>query len=273
MNYKIKIIGESLNASIPSVKKAIVSHDEKYITDQALIQAECGAHMLDINAAVIGRNEAEDLVWMVELVQSVVNLPLVLDSSDPKALQAAMKIYNGPQPILSSITGEMVKDHEILLSIAAQNNCGLVAMCMDKNGISPDPKNRFAVAERLYEKAEAFGVKPENLYIDPLVMTVAADSSAGATCLEVLRLIKENLPNVHIYGGVSNVSHGMPLRYLLNQTFISMLAAFGMDSFMVNVRDQGIVATLYAASALTGKDEWSAEYIKAYRAGKLEVKR
>jgi len=273
MNYKINIIGESLNASIPSVKKTIISHDEKSITDLAILQAECGAHMLDVNAAVVGRNEAEDLVWVVELVQEVVNLPLVMDSSDPKVLQAALNVYKGPKPILSSITGEMVEGHDHLLSIAVEHDCGLVAMCLDKDGISPDPKKRLAVAEDLYTWTTSSGLKPENLYIDPLVMAVSADSSAGITCLEVLRLIREYLPDVHTFCGASNISHGMPLRNLLNQTFVGMLAAFGMDSFMVDVRDKGLIATLTAASALVGKDEWSMEYIKAYRAGRLDVRK
>ena len=271
MDYQINIIGESLNASIPSVKEAIVSRDEENLKALAVLQAECGAHMLDVNAAVVGQNEPEDLVWLVGLVQSVVGLPLVLDSSDPQALHEALRVYQGPAPILSSITGELTEGHEALINLAVEHKCGLVAMCMDNEGISPDPEKRVAVAEILYEKATTAGIQPKNLYFDPLVMTVSADTVAGTTCLKVLRLIRERLPEVHTFCGASNVSHGMPSRKLLNHTFISMLAAFGMDSFMVNVRDQGLMATLLAASALLGKDEWSMAYIKAYRAGKLDA--
>lgn len=273
MDYEITIIGESLNASIPFVKEAIIRQDDKSITDLAIQQAECGAHLLDVNAAVIGRNETKDLVWMVEMIQSVVNLPLVLDSSDPNALEAVMKIYNGPTPILSSITGEMTVGSEVLLSIAAEYDCGLVAMCLDNNGISQDPERRLSIAEKLYEKARTYDIKPENIYIDPLVMAVSADTLAGSTCLEVLRLIKQNLPKVHTFCGASNVSHGMPSRKLLNHTFISMLAAFGMDCFMVDVRDNGLIATLLAAAVLVGKDEWSMQFLKAYRSGLLNVKK
>jgi len=273
MNYPINIIGESLNASIPAVREAVIARDKDKVAALAMQQAECGAHMLDVNAAVVGRNEPEDLVWMVQAVQSVVDLPLVMDSSDPEALQEALKIYRGPAPILSSITGEMTAGHEALLSIAVEQNCGLVAMCMDAEGISPDPAKRLAVAESLYERVTKAGLKPENLYVDPLVMAISADTMAGSAFLEVLRMICERLPEVHTFCGASNVSHGMPLRKLINHTFISMLAALGMDSFLVNVRDQGLMATFSASAALVGQDEWSMEYIRAFREGKLDVKK
>lgn len=271
MLYPLNIIGESLNASIPSVKDAIVDRDEEKVTALAMRQAECGAHMLDVNAAVVGRNETEDLVWMIRTVQSVVDLPLVMDSSDPRALQEALKVYGGPAPILSSITGEMTEGHGTLLSLAVEHDCGLVAMCMDDAGISPDPAKRVAVAEGLVERVTKAGLKPENLYIDPLVMAISADTQAGVTFLEVLRMIRERLGKVHTFCGASNVSHGMPLRRLINHTFISMLVALGMDSFLVNVRDQGLMATFFASAALIGQDEWSMDYIRAFRAGKLDV--
>ncbi len=271
MSYPINIIGESLNASIPSIKEAVIERDVEKITALAIRQAECGAHMLDVNAAVVGSNEPEDLCWMIQTVQSVVDLPLVMDSSDPEALQAALNVYSGPSPILSSITGEMTEGHETLLSLAVEHDCGLVAMCMDDAGISPDPAIRFHVAEHLYEQAGNAGLKPENLYLDPLVMTISADTTAGATFLKLLHMIRERLPGVHTFCGASNVSHGMPLRKLINHTFVSMLVALGMDSFLVNVRDKGLMATFFASAALIGQDEWSMEYIGAFRAGKLDV--
>lgn len=263
------IIGESLNASIPSIKEAVNARDEEKIAALARRQTECGAHMLDVNAAVPGQNESENLVWMVKIVQSVTDLPLVLDSSDPEAIQAALNIYTGPTPILSSITGEMTEGHERLLALAVEHDCGLVGMCMDKSGISTEPTVRVAVAEMLFERAVAAGLKPENLYIDPLVMAVASDYVAGATFLEVLRLIRERLPQAHTFCGASNISYGMPLRKLLNRTFISMQVAFGMDTFLVDVRNQQLMATLIAAAVLVGQDEWGMEYLQAYRAGKL----
>jgi len=274
MNYhhKLLCVGESLNASIPKVKEAVTSHDEETIKALAMRQEACGAHMLDLNAAASPENEIEDLVWMVELVQSVTKLPLVLDSSSPEALQAALKIYNGPAPILSSITGEWTEGHHALLALAVENNCGLVAMCMDKAGISPDPEVRFNIAESLFEQTTKAGLKPENLYIDPLVMTVSADTNAGAAFLNLLKMLDDRLPEAHKFCGASNVSFGMPLRKLINHTFIPMLVALGMDTFLVNVRDQKLMAIFKACASLIGQDEWSMAYIKAFREGQLDVK-
>lgn len=266
------IIGESLNASIPSVKEAVVSRDEEKIAALARRQTECGAHLLDVNAAVPGENESANLVWMVKTVQAVTDLPLVLDSSDPEAIQAALEIYTGPTPILSSITGELTKGHERLISLAVENGCGLVGMCMDSTGISSDASTRYAVAEKLTDRVKAAGLKPENFYIDPLVMAIAADYVAGVTCLEVLRFIRERLPEVRTFCGASNISYGMPLRKLLNRTFVSMQAALGMDAFLVDVRNAELMATLIASDALMGQDEWGMKYLKAYRTGKLEAK-
>ena len=272
MNYQHKLlyIGESLNASIPRIKEAVASRDAKTITDLAVQQEECGAHMLDVNAAVPSGNEAEDLVWMVELVQGVTQLPLVLDSSSPEALQAALKVYQGPTPIISSITGEWIEGHEDLLSLAVENDCGLVAMCMDKQGISPDPKKRFEIAEALVERTTKAGLKQENLYIDPLVMTISADTQAGVAFLNLMKMLDESLPHVRKFCGASNVSFGMPLRKLINHTFIPMIVALGMDAFLVNIRDQGLMAIFKACATLIGQDEWSMDYIRAFREGQLE---
>ncbi len=275
MQYKHKLlyIGESLNASIPKIKEAVTNHDDEAIKALAKRQEECGAHMLDLNAAVSGQNEVEDLAWMVELVQSVTDLPLVLDSSSPEAIQTALKVYKGATPIISSITGEWGEGHDDLLSLAVENDCGLVAMCMDKEGISNSAEKRLRVAESLYEKTTTAGLKPENLYIDPLVMTISADTVAGVAFLNLMRMMDKNLPDARKFCGASNVSYGMPLRKLINHTFIPMIVALGMDAFLVNVRDQGLMAIFKACAALIGQDEWSMQYITAFREGKLDVKK
>jgi cobalamin-dependent methionine synthase I len=271
--HKLRYIGESLNASIPAIKEAVTKHDEEKIKTLAVRQEECGAHMLDLNAAVAGQDEIEDLAWMVNTVQSVTKLPLVLDSSNPQALQAAFKVYNGPPPIISSITGEWGEGHEDLLSLAVEHECGLVAMCMDKSGISPDPQKRFEIATALCERTTKAGLKPENLYLDPLVMTISADTKAGIAFLNLMSLLDEHLPQVRKFCGASNVSYGMPLRKLINHTFIPMIVALGMDAFLVNVRDQGLMAIFKACATLIGQDEWSMQYISAFREGKLDVKK
>jgi 5-methyltetrahydrofolate corrinoid/iron sulfur protein methyltransferase len=266
------IIGETLNAVIPKVGQAVVARDAEAITVLARCQVECGAQMLDMNAGgLAGRDEVEDLVWMIRVVQEAVEIPLVLDSANPEALHAAMNIYRGPRPILSSATAEP-KYLERLLPLAVEHDCRLVALCMGERGIPPDPEGRLAVAETLVKRATMAGLKPEDLYLDPLVMTISADHRAGDAALATLCLIRERLPEVHTICGVSNVGFGLPQRRLLNRTFVAMLMALGLEAFMVDVRDQALMATLLAAAALTGRDEWCSAYLKAYRAGKLDGK-
>ena len=264
------IIGESLNGTIPTVGQAIITRDESTIAALARAQVECGAHMLDVNAGgLAGQDEVANLTWMVGVVQSVVEVPLVLDSANPVALRAAIEVYRGPRPILSSITAERER-LDAVLPLAIEYNCGLVALCMGEQGIPPDAEGRLAIAETLVGRAIAAGVKPEDLYLDPLVMTVAADHSAGYVFLQTLRQIRERFPEVGTLCAPSNVSFEMPRRRLLNRTFTAMLMAFGLKAFMVDVRDRELMATLYAAAALAGRDEWCRGYLRAYRTGKLE---
>ncbi len=264
------IIGESLNGSIPSVGQAITHHDESWIQNLAQKQVDCGAQMLDVNAGGLsGQDECTDLAWMVEVVQDSISVPLVLDSTNPEALRAAIAVYRGPKPILSSLTAEEARLNT-LLPLALDHNCGLIALCLNEAGISPEPKRRLDIAGTLVERATAIGMKPEDLYLDPLVMSIGVSYHAGAVTLETLRLIRDHFPRVNTVCGVSNVGFEMPRRRLLNRTFVAMLMTLGLEAFMVDVRDPELMSTLLAAAALAGRDEWCRNYLKAYRAGKLD---
>ncbi|GAB6174381.1 methyltetrahydrofolate cobalamin methyltransferase [Paradesulfitobacterium aromaticivorans] len=263
------IIGESLNGTIPTVREAIVAHDENAIAALARTQVECGAQMLDVNAGgLAGLDEDANLAWMVDIVQSVVDVPLVLDSSNPAALRAGIKVYRGARPILSSINAEQERLNTVI-PLAVEYNCGLVALCMSERGVPMDAEGRLVVADMLIERATAAGIKPEDIYLDPLVMTVAADHTAGSVFLQTLRLIRERYPEVGTFCAPSNVSFEMPQRRLLNRTFVAMITALGLKGFMVNVRDREVMATLVAAATLAGSDDYCRNYLKANRAGKL----
>ena len=264
------IIGESLNGTIPSVGQAVKDRNEGFIKALAIEQVGCGAHMLDVNAGGIsGRSEVEDLVWMVGLVQEVVSVPLVLDSSNPEALRAAIKIYKGPRPILSSVTGEQ-RSMEVMFPLALEHNAGLLALCMTEKGIPADIEGRLAVAQILVQRATAAGIRMEDIHLDPLVMTISADATAGPTILGTLNRIRESYPQVGTICAPSNVSHGMPCRRLLNRTFVSLLIASGIKGLILDVRDRHIYSAILAAEALVGRDVYSRAYLKAYREGKLE---
>jgi 5-methyltetrahydrofolate--homocysteine methyltransferase len=263
------IIGESLNGTIPSVGKAIAARDTEFVTQLALRQAACGAQMLDVNAGGAGdRDQCADLAWLVQTVQAAVPIPLVLDCADPAALRAALSVYRGPRPILSSV-GFDEGPLDTMLGMAVEYDCGLVALCMSGSGIPKEPEERLSIAARLVERAAAAGLKLADLYLDPLVMTLAADYNAGQRMLETLRRVRERFPEVSTVCGVSNIGFEMPQRRLLNRTFVAMLMALGIEAFMVDVRDGELMAALLAAAALAGRDPWCRSYLKAYRAGVL----
>lgn len=263
------IIGESLNGSIPSVGQAVIDHDEGYIRTLAQKQIDCGAQMLDVNAGGLsGQDEHADLAWMVEIVQDSVSVPLVLDSTNPDVLRTAIEVYRGPRAILSSLTAEESRINT-LLPLALENNFGLIALCLDETGISLEPRKRLDIADTLVKQVTAAGMEPEDLYLDPLVLTIGANYRAGAITLDTIRLIRDHYPQVNTVCGVSNVGFEMPNRRLLNRTYVAMLMVLGLEAFIVDVRDQKLMSTLLAAAALAGHDEWCRNYFKAYRTGKL----
>lgn len=263
------IIGESLNATIKKVKEAVISRDTEFVQALAKEQVEKGATMLDVNAAVSGMNEAENLVWMVKTVQEVVDVPLVLDSSDPDALLAAMAVHRG-KPMINSISAESEK-MEKLLPVVASGNCDVIVLCMDDNGISNDVEVRLDIAKRVVTPLLEAGKKPSEIYIDPLVMSVSVDMTAPGKTLELFRRISQGVPGmegVNTTGGLSNVSFGMPNRRLLNSHFLTMAIYNGMSSCLVDVRNRDLMAGIYGALALVDAKGFR-NYLKLCRKGMI----
>lgn len=263
------IIGESINSTISEVGQAIEGRNAAFIAELARQQVAAGAAMLDVNVAVAGGDEVENLLWAVRTVQSAVDVPIVLDSSHPEALQAAFDVHRG-RPILNSISGEEERLTS-LLPLAAANDCGVILLCLDEDGIPDTAEGRCQVAKFLVQQVTSAGIPAEDIYVDPLVLAVGSDSQAPRIALDTLRLISDELPAVHKSAGVTNVSFGMPARSLLNRTFLAMAIAQGLDACLVNVRDEAVMATIYAANALAGDDPYCSDYLDAYHAGKLEA--
>ena len=260
------IIGESINASIKSVAEAISKRDEGFIADLARRQSDAGADMLDVNAGTGMRDELEDLLWLVRTIQKTVEIPLVLDSSNPEVLVSAYPECR-QRPMLSSLTLEP-HCQEVLLPFIKEHDCLVLGMCVG-TGMPATAQEVLELAKRLISVTGTAGLKPENLYIDTAVMAVSASSGAGLKVLEAIRLLKEYQPLVHAVCAVSNVSFGLPGRRLLNRTFLPMLAAAGADAFIVDARDKELMASTIATNALLGKDDYCMNFMKAYRQGRL----
>ena len=257
------IIGETINASIKRVAEAISARDEESIASLARQQVEAGAHMLDVNAGTGMRDEKDDILWLIRTIQKAVDIPLVLDSSNPEILVAAYPECK-QRPMLSSITLEP-HSMEILLPFIREHECSLLGMCVGGGGMPKTAEEVFELAKVLITKTGEAGLAPADLYIDVAVMAIAANTKAAQKVLDSIKLIKEYQPQVNTVCAVSNVSFGLPRRKLLNRTFIPMLAGAGADAFIVDVRDKDMMASILATEALLGNDEFCLNYMKAYR--------
>ena len=266
----MKIIGEKINGTRKAVAKAITERDAQFIQNLAKRQVEGGAHWLDLNAGTLPDREADDLTWLIQLVQDEVTVPLCLDSANPDALRAVIKQVNQPA-MINSISGEEARLSGIL-PIVAENSCEVVALCMDDKGIPATAEARLSVARRILERTRAAGVADEKIYIDPLVMTIATNIEAGLVTLNTMRAVRAEFPKVHISCGLSNVSFGLPARALVNRTFLVLGLEAGMDTAIIDPNDREMGAAIRAAELLLGKDKNCLNYTRAFRAGLLETK-
>lgn len=265
----MQIIGESINSSIPQVGKAIQERDVSFLVALAREQKDAGADMLDVHVGSLGGNEAETLTWLVQTIQAEVDIPLVLDSLNAQAVEAALAVHRG-HTIINSLSGEQDRWQQ-LMPLVIKHNCGAVMLCMGESGIPATAQERLSLAQELVERALEAGVKPQDLYLDPLAPSIGADWQGGKVTLETIRLIHQNIPDVHTICAISNISFGLPRRHLLNASFSAMAIAMGLDTFLIDVRDKAMMTTILAANALAGNDRHSLTYLRAYRAGRFQV--
>jgi 5-methyltetrahydrofolate--homocysteine methyltransferase len=264
------IIGERINSTRKHIREAVLRSDTDYIKAEAIKQVEAGAHMLDVNGGITGR-EVELLPWLVNVVQdSVGDVPLCLDSADPEALRAALPLCR-QTPMINSINDEPER-MKTLLPVILEHKTKVVALCMGASGPPSGLEDRVEIASRLVNRLTAEGVPPGDIYVDPCVFPISTGPQQGPNVLDAITEIRKRYPEVHTSCGVSNVSYGLPVRKLLNQVFLLMLISRGMDAAIMDPCDEGIVAMITAAEALAGRDPYCAAYLKAFRAGKLEPK-
>ncbi|HLF27679.1 MAG TPA: dihydropteroate synthase [Anaerolineae bacterium] len=262
------IIGEKINGTRKQVAKAIAERDAGFIQSLARKQAEAGAHWLDVNAGTHPDREPDDLVWLIQTVQAVVEAPLCLDSANPHALRVALREVR-QTPLINSISGETDRLTHVL-PIVVEHGCEVIALCMDGKGIPATVEARRTVARSLIAETRRAGVPDEKVYFDPLVMTIATNTDAGRVTLDTIRAVHAEFPNVHISLGLSNVSFGLPARGLINRTFLALAVAAGMDAAIVDPLDRELKAALLATELLLGRDRHCLTYTRAYRAGLLE---
>ncbi len=261
----MQIIGEKINGTRKRVNEAILARDADFIRNLAREQTEAGADFLDVNAGTTPDREADDLVWLVRLVQEVVETPLCLDSSNPVALSEALKSVVR-LPMINSISGEPER-LKAILPIVASRKCSVIALAMDESTLPKDVDERLAAAEKIFRATRDAGLPDELVYVDPLIMTVATDAGAALVALESMRELKKNYPDAHITSGLSNISFGLPGRPEINRTFLTLAMEAGLDSAILDPTSRDLVQSLLITEMLLGRDPFCRRYTKAFRKG------
>ncbi|RLB36904.1 MAG: methyltetrahydrofolate cobalamin methyltransferase [Deltaproteobacteria bacterium] len=262
------IVGELINASRKTIGQAIEARDEEAIKKLARDEFEAGAHYIDVNAGIFVGKEAEYLTWLVEQVQSAVDAPCAIDSPDPEAIEAALKVHKGT-PMINSISLEKER-YEKLLPIISGTDFKVIALCMSDEGMPETADQRMAIADKLVNGLINRGVSLENIYVDPLVQPVSTNTKFGVEFLDAIEKIMKSFEGVHTMCGLSNISYGLPARKLMNQVFMAMAIAKGLDGAIINPLDKAMMATIITAEALAGRDDFCMNYLKAYRAGRFD---
>jgi cobalamin-dependent methionine synthase I len=259
------VIGEKINGTRKRVAEAIKKRDRDFIKDLALRQVEAGAGYLDVNAGTLPQDEPEDMVWLINTVQEATDVTLCLDSANPKALAAGIEAVNR-NPMINSLSGEKNR-LEGVLPLACEHKTELIVLALDDKGIPKTVEERLVIIRTLVGMTRQGGLPDENLYIDPLITTIATGTESGNMAFEAMRRIKEEFPEAHLTAGLSNISYGLPARSIVNQAFAVLAIAAGLDSAIINPEDASLRSMLYAAELVLGRDKRCQNFTSAYRAG------
>ncbi len=267
--FSILVVGEKINTSRKEVREAVEKKDGAFIRALARRQVEAGADYIDVNCGTFVDEEAEYLSWMVKEVQDELKgKPLCIDSPSSVAVEAALKVHQG-QALLNSISGEKER-YESLLPLIKEFGCKVVLLCMDdQSGIPPDAETRFKIASTVIDQLEKEGVQLGDIYVDPLIQPISVSTVNGCSAAETIMLVRNKYPEVHAICGLSNISYGLPQRKLLNQAYMVICAAYGLDAVILDPEDQRMMELVYASEALLGRDPFCGGYLKAYRKGRL----
>jgi 5-methyltetrahydrofolate--homocysteine methyltransferase len=264
----VLIIAERINASRKSIARAISSGDTGFIQNEAKAQDQAGADYIDVNAGTFVGEEAEKLKWIIEAVQDVTEKPLCIDSPDPAVIKAMVPLVK-KTPLINSITLEPERI-EGILPIVAENKTKIIGLCQSEDTMADTVEEKLDMARELVIKVTDAGIPIEDLYIDPLVYPLATNTQSAVATLDAIEGIMKEFPGVHTTCGLTNVSHGLPSRKLINRTFLVSAIVRGLDSAILDPTDKPLFGALKAALAVTGKDDYCMDYITVYRDGRLE---
>ena len=266
----VRVVGERLN---PTGKKrfqeALLNHEMEYICKVAIEEEESGADILDINVGVPGGDEVALMIEAVKAVQSVVNIPLQIDSSNPEAIEAGLRVYNG-RAIVNSVNAEDER-LDLILPIVKKYGAAVIGLALNENGIPTTAQERVDNAKHILDKALEYGLKKEDVIIDCLTLTVSAQQDQAKETLEAVRRVTKEL-GLHTTLGVSNISFGLPARSHITENFLIQAMYAGLDLPIVNPNIEGIMNAIYSFKVLSGEDKDSVKYIDRFATVKAETK-
>ncbi len=265
----MKIIGEKINGARKRVAQAIADRDAEFIRNLAQKQAQAGAAWLDVNAGTRPDKEVDDFIWLLEIIQSVTEVPLCLDSANPKALSAAIK-ETKQTPMINSISGEEDRLSHIL-PLVVEHQCPVIALGMGGEKMPESISERVEIIDMIIAETRRLGLADEKLYVDPLAMTIATNIQSGVAACETIRIIHQKYPQVHFTIGLSNISFGLPARSYVNRAFLTLAMAAGLDSAILDPLDREIQAALVSAELVLGRDPHCLNYTRAFRSGLFDV--
>ena len=259
---EVKVIGERINPTGKKLfKEALREGNLDYILKQGISQVDAGADILDVNVGLPDINEEEWMKKVVVNLQGILDIPLQIDSSDLKAIEAGLRYYNG-KPILNSVNGNE-EILESILPLVKKYGAAVVALTLDTKGIPKTAEERFKIAEKILCIAKEYGIKEEDIYIDALVLPISSEQESGKVTLETLRLIKERL-GLSTVLGVSNISFGLPKREIINRTFLGLALEEGLTLPIINPNIEGMMETINAFKVLHNYDKDANKFIQIY---------
>lgn len=253
-------IGERINGLQPGIRKLILEKNKEAVQKLARNQAEAGAAYLDLNVGTAWLKPAEVMVWMVKTVQEVVSTPLALDSRRLDVIEAGLKVCRNPA-MINSTSGEKEKLGRFM-ELAVKHQAAIVGLTMDEQGIPPHAVGRVAVAKRILDFADGYGLPRERLFIDPVLLPLKFSPSQGPVILEAIREIAKEKIAPHILVGLSNSSQGAKGRRLINRTFLTMAVACGLDAVIADVLDPHLRESVAAAEIILEHHPYSDQFLQ-----------
>jgi 5-methyltetrahydrofolate--homocysteine methyltransferase len=262
------IIGERINSTRAHIQEAMKSRNAAFIVKEARKQIEAGAGFIDVNCAMSLGDEVQDIDWVISVIQSEIgDVGICIDSPNYLAIQRALEAYRAKGKLfINSITGEQARI-DLIVPLAVKYNTGLIALTMGDSGMPNSAEERVNIAKDILAKVESKGFKAENLYFDPLIRPISTEPEQAKEFLRSIPMIKSL--GAKTVCGLSNISYGLPDRKIINSTFVAMAIQSGLDAAILDPTEKQVISSIAAAQALMCKDEYCAEYIKAFREGRL----